>query len=418
MLIVLEVKIKLPVIVFFILHKGRLEEFVNVILDKQRVSQDARDLNDWTVNLMIMFNDIDEAVCDDSNMYLNTDSILCLAPEGLDFEMLLDPFEEQFDLPSVLVKKCDFTCFEIEVIRIVCNRSLQTRSIIDNASERNRIVTLIPAPSESDSLVSKDIILSSKQILAILNFIVRMELLPDNEEGASLFNGKEPRQIEVSAIKDIAGKSLIFNPVHRVDVMNLCCRDSVKHRYFCSNINLRVNSDTAFRTPEFCPSEDGETEVNGCRVNCIESSMKLKLLGDSSLLSLADHIEGKFFIDPVITESIGLGDDTSVRSGCSETVIVRTLGMRLDYVNKFPKTDTARELRIYKHTKMIPMSKAPVPCPVVVSADNTIELTFEPVGYLIEYIVPQVHNCSNLKLGTKVRISNVGHCFQDLLYCA
>ena len=390
MLIKLEFEIELPVIVFFILHEGMFEKFVDIILDKQRVSKNAHDLNDWAANLMVMFNDTNEAVCDDGNMDLNTDGIFAFAPEGLNLEMLLNPFEEQLDLPSVFVKECNFTCFEIEVVRIVCKRSLQIRSIIDNASEGNRIISFIPSSCESDRLVTKDIILSSKKVLTIFNLIVRMELLPDNEKGTSLFNSKESRQVKVSTVKDIAGKPLIFNPVHRVDIMNLCRRDSIEDRYLSSNINLCMNPDTSLRSSKFCPSEDRETEVDGCRVDSIESPMKFKLLGDSSLLRLADHIEGKIFINSVITESIRLGDDTSVGSSCSETEIIRTFGMSLDYVNEFPKTGTARKLRKYKHTKMVPMSKTPFLCPVVVSADNTIELTFEPVGYLVEDIVPNI----------------------------
>ena len=382
MLIVFEVKIELPVIIFLLLFEGSFEKFIDVIMDKQGVSKNAHDLNDWAANLMVMFNDTNKTVCDDSNMDLNTNGIFAFAPEGLNLEMLLNPFEEQLDLPSVFVKECNFTCFEIEVVRIVCKRSLQIRSIIDNASEGNRIISFIPSSCESDRLVTKDIILSSKKVLTIFNLIVRMELLPDNEKGTSLFNSKESRQVKVSTVKDIAGKPLIFNPVHRVDIMNLCRRDSIEDRYLSSNINLCMNPDTSLRCPKFCPSEDRETEVNGCRVNSIESSMEFKLSSESSLLSLADHIECKLLIDSVITESIGLGDDTSVGSCRSETEIIRTFGMSLDYVNEFPKTGTARKLRKNKHTKMIPMSNTPFLCPVVVSADNAIELTFEPVGYL------------------------------------
>ena len=104
MLIGLEVEIKLPVIIFFILHEGMFEKFVDVILDKQRVSKNAHDLNDWAANLMVMFNDTNETVCDDGNMDLDTDRILALTPKGFDLEMLLDPFEEQLDLPSVFPK--------------------------------------------------------------------------------------------------------------------------------------------------------------------------------------------------------------------------------------------------------------------------------------------------------------------------
>lgn len=191
MLIELEVKIKLPVIVFFILYDGVLEKFVDVIFDKQRMPKDSHDLNDWATDLMIMFNDGNETVRDDGHVYLNTNCILGFTPKSLDPKMLFDPLKEQFNLPSIFIKECNFTCFEVEIVRIVCERSLQFWSIIDNAPEGNGIVALVPASYESDRLVTKDIILSFKQVLTIFNLIVRMVLLPDNEEGTSLFNGKE-----------------------------------------------------------------------------------------------------------------------------------------------------------------------------------------------------------------------------------
>ena len=101
MLIKLEFEIELHVIVFFILHEGMFEKFVDIILDKQRVSENAHDLNDWAANLMVMFNDTNKTVCDDGNMDLNTNGIFAFAPEGLNLEMLLNPFEEQLDLPSI-----------------------------------------------------------------------------------------------------------------------------------------------------------------------------------------------------------------------------------------------------------------------------------------------------------------------------
>ena len=106
MLIELEVKIKLPIIVFFILHEGMFEKFVDVILDKQGVSKNAHGLNNRAVDLIIMFNDTNETVRDDSDMNLDTDGIFAFAPEGLNLEMLFNPFEEQFDLPPVFIKEC------------------------------------------------------------------------------------------------------------------------------------------------------------------------------------------------------------------------------------------------------------------------------------------------------------------------
>ena len=71
MLIELEVKIKLPIIVFFILYEGVFEKFVDLILKKQRMSKDSHDLYDWAPDLMIRFNDTNETESDDGNVYLN-----------------------------------------------------------------------------------------------------------------------------------------------------------------------------------------------------------------------------------------------------------------------------------------------------------------------------------------------------------
>jgi len=166
--------------------------------------------------------------------------------------------------------------------------------------------------------------------------------------------------------------------------MNVCISDSVEYWNLCCNINLRVNSDSRFCSSECSPSKNGKAEVNYGGVNSIETSTQFKLFRDSSLLGLTNHIEGKLFIDSVITESVGLGDNTPIGGEGSETEIVRTFGMSLNDVNKFPKTRTTRKLCEYKHAKMIPMSEAPAFCSVVVFADNTIELTLEPICDLIE----------------------------------
>jgi len=44
------------------------------------------------------------------------DRILGCAIEGFDSKMLLDPFEEQFDLPSGLVQQCDGPSWFAEVV--------------------------------------------------------------------------------------------------------------------------------------------------------------------------------------------------------------------------------------------------------------------------------------------------------------
>lgn len=72
----------------------RLEQLIDIILDQQGVSKYAHDFDNRTTNLIIMLNDTNEAICDDSDMYLNTISIFTLTPKRLDLEMLLNLLEQ------------------------------------------------------------------------------------------------------------------------------------------------------------------------------------------------------------------------------------------------------------------------------------------------------------------------------------
>jgi len=61
-------------------------------------------------------NDRDEDVGGDGNPDLGLDGVLGGPIERLDAQVLLDPFEEEFDLPAGLVELGDGPCGQIELI--------------------------------------------------------------------------------------------------------------------------------------------------------------------------------------------------------------------------------------------------------------------------------------------------------------
>ena len=63
-----------------------------------------------------LFDDGHEDVDAHSDPDLGLDSVLGGAVEGLDAKVLLDPFEEQFDLPAGLVQFCDGERRQEEVV--------------------------------------------------------------------------------------------------------------------------------------------------------------------------------------------------------------------------------------------------------------------------------------------------------------
>ena len=94
MLIELKVKTELHIIMLVLRSFEWLKQVSDIIHGEQRTAQNSHDFNNGTTNLHVMFDDTNEAICDDGNMYLNTNGILGLSPKGLDAKMLLDPLEE------------------------------------------------------------------------------------------------------------------------------------------------------------------------------------------------------------------------------------------------------------------------------------------------------------------------------------
>ena len=61
-----------------------------------------------------MLDNRHQTVSYDGHAYLDANCILCRAPELLDLEMLLHPFVEEFDLPSVFIQVGDLKSRQME----------------------------------------------------------------------------------------------------------------------------------------------------------------------------------------------------------------------------------------------------------------------------------------------------------------
>ena len=104
MLIVHEVKIELPIRLVILLLLERLKQVSDIVHGKCRLAKDTHDLKHWPTDFEVVLDDGNEAICDDGNVYLNTNCIFGLTPESFDLEMLLDPFEKELHLPPILPK--------------------------------------------------------------------------------------------------------------------------------------------------------------------------------------------------------------------------------------------------------------------------------------------------------------------------
>lgn len=418
MLIVYKFNFKLSVIGFLlVLRRG--EKLHDVILCEQGTAQDAHDLHDGTSKFKVVLNDTDETVGDDGNMDLNTYRIVALSPERLDFEVLLDPFKEELDLPPVFIKKGDIFGCKVEVVRVVSERTMQVRSVVDNTPDLAWILLFVLLLRENNGLVTQDIVFSVKNVFASNDFIFWTFLLTDDKEGSKHSNLVKSGKVKVASVKDIACQRLVCEPVHSIDIMHVGIGDSVEYGNLRDDIHLSVDLDARLRASELRPKKERHAEVDGRGVHGIEPPVQFKLSGNPSLLRKEHHVEGKLLKDTVVPEIISLGKCTLINGCLSKSEMKRLLTMSGCYICEFSQSFATYKLSEHKDEKLAPRRRSPILGPVAGLGHKAFEIPlWQEAGYLSENVLSEMHIYTKFDLAAKVRISKVRQGFRSLLCCA
>ena len=418
MLIVYKFNFKLTIIgILLILRRGK--ELHNVVFGKQGTAQNSHDLHDWTSKFEIVLNDSDETICDDGNVNLDTHGIVTLSPERFDPEVLLNPFEKQFDLPPVFIKESDVFGGKIEVVRVVRECSMQVWSIVDDTPDFAWILLPVLLFREDNGLVTQDVVRSVKDVFAVNNLIGRPFFLTNDKEGSRYGNLIKSSKVKVASVKDIACQRLICEPVHSVDIMHVGIGDSVEHGNLSDDVHLRVDFDARLRNPELCPAKERHAEIDSRRVHGIEPAVQLKLSRNPSLLRKEHHVDSKLFKDTIVSEVVDLGKRTLLNGSLSESEMKRLLSMGGCYICEFPQSTTPHKLSEHKDEKLAPVRRGLALGPVVELDYKAFEIPlWKEAGYLSENVLSDMHKYPKFDLGAKVRISKVRQGFCDLLCCA
>ena len=94
--------------------------FVEQVADWGFVGKrDAEDLERFVntaFNLDVVMHDCHEAVSSYCTIYLYAHSVFACTPKLLDLQVLLDPFEEQLNAPSVTIKPRNHRCRRVQIV--------------------------------------------------------------------------------------------------------------------------------------------------------------------------------------------------------------------------------------------------------------------------------------------------------------
>ena len=344
-----EVKFQLFQFVSLLTDIAMYEEFFDVISGEKRTSEYSCNFVNISIEFKVMFNDGDKAICANGDINLYSDGIFGVTPKGFDAKMLLYPFKEQLNSPSIFVKKSDVFCLEIKVVRIVNERSFEFGSIVNDSSDFRRIIVPVTFAGKSNGLIKKNIVVILKHFFSGDNLKLRMSFLPYDKKGIEFFNMIKPCQIKVSSVKDVTSQRFIRDVVHCIDVVYIGSGNCKRSWNLGNNVNLsmnvlarRVQSQpkvelcraaakrltllnlyAGLGASEFCPFKECHAKIYRSRIEGIKSPVKFKFTVNAFVLSYANHVIGKLFKDVIISKLICLGQDAPVYRLIAKAKMVR-----------------------------------------------------------------------------------------------
>ena len=184
------------------------------------------------------------------------------AAEGLDAEMLLDPFEEQFDLPSAFVELGDGQRRKDEIVGQK-NEMLFPFSIeVFYTTEFFGITCQRFGCDQHDGLIAFQAV-GTIHRMGVDSSEPRIFLGPHDEKREELSQGVEPFEVQVSAVHDVEGSRFWNQDVKDIDVMERSIGDLDERGDVAAEVHEGMHFDGGLMLAERRPRKEGQAKVDG-----------------------------------------------------------------------------------------------------------------------------------------------------------
>jgi hypothetical protein len=254
-----------------------------------------------------LFNDCGKNIDRNGNPDLCFHGVLGSPEKRLDSKILLDPAEEQLNLPAELVKLSDGRSRKSEVIRQKDQIATVVAVIKANPAKPLRKAFLGIESGQGDDLIGS-YIRSSIHRAGNKTITSEVGLGPDDEECLALMKGKESAVIHVAAVEDIKTTGFEDELVQNPHIVCFSIRNMDKRRNRTPQIKKRVKLNSAFLLAEHGPREKRQAQIDRGRIKGIDGVVQIEaeILVDIKRTSLGDEDPGKISIDSPVASFIGM----------------------------------------------------------------------------------------------------------------
>ena len=309
-----------------------------------------------------------------------------VAKEVLDHQVLLEPFEEQFDLPALLVNGRNGQCGQVQPI--AQEHLIELRFLVEelDPSQWCRVGLLGLVSQQLDGLIGA-YPCAGVDGMAVHGREFQIVFSPDNEAALALNQGIQTGKVDLAP---------------------------VQHHYGARGQPQSVERfDHCFGRAKVGPWEQLETQIDGGRVHRIQglfqaqSDIVVFVKCDGQLDQTLSQGFEEFAAEPFV----GIGQGGSGHA-VAQSDVVKLGFLRIQARNQVAQTFAPRELRVGHTNEVAPCGEVPRPAVGLVLVDEVFEVSKRhEAQHLCKHRSTRVHAANLSKRGNstpswQIRVSN------------
>lgn len=271
-----------------------------------------------------------EALFDDGHQHvhrhripdLGAHGILGGAVEGLDAQVLFDPFEEQFDLPATAVQFGNGQGRQGEVVGQQHQGVAALGVAILDATQFLRVAGAGIGAGQHDALVAQKP-RASVDRMGVEPSELRIAAGADDEERPGLMQQVESFEMNVAAIHDVESAGFGNQQIEHVDVVDPPVGDMDEGRDGAAQVEQGVHFDRALAALKVCPRKQRQAQVDGGAVQRIHRVVEFdaEVLVDIEPSSGVDQGLGEVGVDAPVAHLVGVGQGVA-RHLCADPHVI------------------------------------------------------------------------------------------------
>jgi hypothetical protein len=278
--------------------------------------------------LETFFGNSDQHISADRDPDLRLDRVLGRTEKCLDPQMLLDPLEEQFDLPALAIQSCNQFGFEGKVVGQ--KRNAFARLVLDHhAAQCDGIVLAGIVNRQHPGLVANNVRVGAIYRAGVASLELGVGFGASYKEGIGLMNGEQPLEIEIAPIEQVVGTGLDDQLVQDVDFVRLAVADMNKCRNGAAQIEQGMQFDRRLVSPKWRPRIHRQTQIDRRRVEGVGRGVQVdrqRVLGIQRSRH-GDQMLGEVGVDLPRPCGVGIGQGVARDSLAAQTHVIKPLGL-------------------------------------------------------------------------------------------